>query len=43
MLVLHLITKYSNSKKITLVNLQKKKTHDKSYYKRNAKPNHIKI
>jgi hypothetical protein len=43
MLVLYLITKYNDSKKITLVNLQKKKTHDKSYYQRNTKSNHIKI
>ena len=43
MLVLYLIIKYSDSKKITLVNLQKKKTHDKSDHKRNTKSNHIKI
>ena len=30
MIVLHLIIKYSESKKITLVNLRKNKTHDKS-------------
>ena len=43
MVVLYLIIKYSDSKKITLVNLQKIKTHDKSYHKKNAKPSYIKI
>lgn len=43
MLVLHLITKYNYSKKITLVNLQKIKTHDESYYKRDSESNYTKI
>ncbi|MEN9876065.1 MAG: hypothetical protein RLZZ529_1062 [Bacteroidota bacterium] len=43
MIVLYLIIKYSDSKKITLVNLQKNKTHDKSDHKRNTKPKYIKI
>jgi hypothetical protein len=43
MIVLYLIIKYNDSKKITLVNLQKNKTHDKSYHKRNPKSNYIKI
>ncbi len=43
MLVLNLIIKYNDSKKITLVNLQKNKIDNESYYKRNSKPNHIKI
>jgi hypothetical protein len=43
MLVLELIIKYSKSKKITLVNLQKNKTHDKSYYKRDSESYYTKI
>jgi hypothetical protein len=43
MLVLHLITKYNYSKKITLVNLQKIKTHYESYYKRDSESNYTKI
>jgi hypothetical protein len=43
MKVVYLIIKYSDSKKITLVNLQKNKTHDKGYYKRDSKSNHFKI
>ncbi len=43
MIVLHLIIKYNDSKKITLVNLQKNKTHDKSYHKRYPKSNYTKI
>jgi hypothetical protein len=42
MLVLNLIIKYSDSKKISLLNLQKK-IDDASYHKRNPKPNHTKI